>query len=556
MLKNNLKYTIIAFLFIIVGCAKRGSITGGLKDTIAPVLKNSVPENFNTNFKGDQIKLVFDENVKLKNLNKQLIISPPMKNEPLILPTTASKFITIKIKDTLQPNTTYSFNFGQSIEDNNEGNPYSQFKYIFSTGNYIDSLSLAGTVKSAYNKEVESFVSIMLYEVNENYNDSIVFKETPRYVTNTLDSLKTFRLENLKSGKYLLVAMKDQNNNNKYNPKTDKIGFKKQFITIPTDSVYELNLFKEVLPFKVFKPSQAAGNRLVMGYEGDLTKIESRPKIVLKNNNQILPIAITQLPKKDSLQIWFKPVKADSVAISITQNKYIKDFSFKIKDQKKDTLNITSLVSGTLHFRNRFAIESSTPLINFDKSKIKLINKDSVAVDFTTEYDDYNQKLFFDFKKEPLEKYTFSLLPTALTDFFEKSNDSLTYTVTTKDYADYGNLRIKLENVKKFPVIVELLDDKGTVLAAEYTDNNTTIDFNSLEPAEFTLRAIYDEIKNKVYDAGNYLEKRYSEEVIYYSKKIDVRANWDVEQIFDLSIPYLAEPKKKVDNKKKSSANF
>ncbi|MEC5165891.1 uncharacterized protein (DUF2141 family) [Flavobacterium sp. PL11] len=556
MLKNNLKYTLIAVLFIMVGCAKRGSITGGLKDTIAPVLKNSFPENFNTNFKGDQIKLVFDENVKLKNLNKQLIISPPMKNEPLILPTTASKFITIKIKDTLQPNTTYSFNFGQSIEDNNEGNPYSQFKYIFSTGNYIDSLSLAGTVKSAYDKEAESFVSIMLYEVNENYNDSIVYKETPRYVTNTLDSLKTFRLENLKSGKYLLVAMKDQNNNNKYNPKTDKIGFKKQFITIPTDSVYELNLFKEVLPFKVFKPSQAAGNRLVMGYEGDLSKFEGRPKIVLKNNNQILPIAITQLPKKDSIQIWFKPIKADSLAISITKDKYIKDFSLKIKDQKKDTLTISSLISGSLHFRNRFTLETSTPLLKFDISKIKLINKDSSAVDFTTEYDDYNQKLFFDFKKEPLEKYTFTLLPGALTDFFEKSNDSLTYTVNTQDYADYGNLRIKLENVKKFPVIVELLDDKDTVLAAEYTDNNTTIDFNSLEPAEFTLRAIYDENKNKVYDAGNYLEKRYSEEVIYYSKKIDVRANWDIEQIFDLGMPYIPEPKKKIDNKKKSSANF
>ena len=122
MLKNNLKYTFLLLLFVVIGCAKRGSITGGLKDTIAPVLKVSFPENFNKNFKGNQIKLVFDENVKLKDLKKQLIVSPPMKNEPLILPTTASKTITIKIKDTLQPNTTYSFNFGQSIADNNEGN--------------------------------------------------------------------------------------------------------------------------------------------------------------------------------------------------------------------------------------------------------------------------------------------------------------------------------------------------------------------------------------------------------------------------------------------------
>ena len=102
-------------------------------------------------------------------------------------------------------------------------------------------------------------------------------------------------------------------------------------------------------------------------------------------------------------------------------------------------------------------------------------------------------------------------------------------------------------------MIIELTDDKGIVLASEYSESATTLDFNLLEPAKFTLRAIYDENKNKFYDSGNYLEKRYSEEVIYFSKEIDVRANWDVEQIFDLSIPYTPEPKKKIDDKKKSN---
>ena len=183
-------------------------------------------------------------------MNKQLIISPPMKHEPLITPTNVSKYINIKILDTLQPNTTYSFNFGQSIEDNNEGNPYNQFKYVFSTGSFIDSLSIGGTVKDAYNKEVESFVSIMLYDVNDKFKDSVVYNEAPRYITNTLDSLKTFKLENLKAGKYLLVAMKDYNSNNKFNPKKDKIGFHKEFITIPNDTTYELKIFKEALAFK------------------------------------------------------------------------------------------------------------------------------------------------------------------------------------------------------------------------------------------------------------------------------------------------------------------
>ncbi|MGZ9734554.1 Ig-like domain-containing protein [Flavobacterium sp. GNP002] len=549
MLKNNLKYTFFLLLLITIGCAKRGSITGGLKDTIAPVLKVSFPENFSKNFKGNEIKLVFDENIKLKNLNKQLIISPPMKYEPSILPTTPSKTITIKIKDTLQPNTTYSFNFGQSIADNNEGNPFNQFKYVFSTGDYIDSLSLGGTVKSAYDKEVESFVSVMLYDVNDAFKDSVVYNENPRYVTNTLDSLKTFRFENLKAGKYLLVAMKDYNSNNKYNPKTDKIGFSKEFITIPNDTLYELELFKETLPFKTFKPSQASGNRLLLGYEGVVNSAAARPKLILRNNTEVLSNIITKFPKKDSLQVWYKPIKVDSLNLAVAKDKYEANFTFKIKDQKKDTLSISALQTGNLKFRERFTLESSTPLIRIENSKINLINNAKTAVPFTTEYDEFNQKLYFDFKKETSENYTFELLPGALTDFFEKSNDTLTYKLSTKSTADYGNLTVVLENIKEFPVIVELTNIKGDVLATEYTEKNTTLEFNLIEPALYTLRAIYDTNKNKEWDSGNYLEKRQSEEVIYFSKEIDVRSNWDVNQIFDLSIPYTPEPKKKTDKK-------
>ena len=549
MLKNNLKYTFFLLLLITVGCAKRGSITGGLKDTIAPVLKISFPENFSKNFKGNEIKLVFDENIKLKNLNKQLIISPPMKYEPSILPTTPSKTITIKIKDTLQPNTTYSFNFGQSIADNNEGNPFNQFKYVFSTGDYIDSLSLGGTVKSAYDKEVESFVSVMLYDVNDTFKDSVVYNENPRYVTNTLDSLKTFRFENLKAGKYLLVAMKDYNSNNKYNPKTDKIGFSKEFITIPNDTLYELELFKETLPFKTFKPSQASGNRLLLGYEGVVNSAAARPKLILRNNTEVLSNIITKFPKKDSLQVWYKPIKVDSLNLAVAKDKYEANFTFKIKDQKKDTLSISALQTGNLKFRERFTLEGSTPLIRIENSKINLINNAKTAVPFTTEYDEFNQKLYFDFKKEPSENYTFEILPGALTDFFEKSNDTLTYKLSTKSTADYGNLTVVLENIKEFPVIIELTNIKGDVLATEYTEKNTTVEFNLIEPALYTLRAIYDTNKNKEWDSGNYLEKRQAEEVIYFSKEIDVRSNWDVNQIFDLSIPYTPEPKKKTDKK-------
>lgn len=529
MSKTIVKFVCFLSLILMASCAKRGTITGGTKDTLAPVLNASWPKNRTTNFNGNEIKLVFDEYVKLKNLNKQLIVSPPLKNQPEITPQTASKYLTIKLNDTLQPNTTYSFNFGQSIQDNNEGNPLSQFKFVFSTGAYIDSLSLGVKIKDAHEKKVDNFVSVMLYEKNEKFNDSTIYKETPRYITNSLDSLKQVKLDNIKAGTYYLIALKD-NGNNKFNPKTDKIGFQKQTITIPNDSVFEVELFKETLPFKALKPTQASNNRLLMGYEGKPKGV----KVTVKNGADILPSLVTNFPKKDSLQIWFNPIKSDSLKVEVEKDNFKKQFVVKYKTQKQDSLSIAAEFSGELPLRETFTLNSSIPLVKWDTTKISIFNKDSIAVPFETKYDESEQKFLLHFNKEPLEKYKITLMPGALVDFYSNQNDTLRYTVATKNASDYGNLKVVLEHVKRFPILVELTDKDGKVKAFEYSDKESTIVFDALEPALYTLRIIYDDNKNKEWDTGNYMEKRQSEEVIYFPKELDVRANWDVEQPFNV----------------------
>lgn len=526
----NYCFIIVILVVSLSSCAKRGQITGGLKDSIPPILTNSFPKNKSIDFNSNEIKLTFDEYVKLKDVSKQLIVSPPMKNAPIITPTNASKRITIKLKDTLLPNTTYSFNFGNSIQDNNEGIPYQQFKYVFSTGSYIDSLTLEGTIKDAYNKEVDNFVSVMLYEKNEKFTDSIVYKENPTYITNTLDSLKTFRLENLKAGNYMLVAMKDYNSNFKFDPKRDKIGFYNKTVTLPDPAIYELELFKEQLPFKAFKPIQTSGNTILIGYEGKADK----SVVKVKNEGVEIPTKITKFPKKDSLQVWFSIPKVDSLQVSITKEVFEKSFYIKIKNQKPDSLKVSPLQSGTLEFRDKFTLLTETPLEKIDASKITLLNKDSLQVAFTTEYDEFNKKLEFNFTKEPLEKYSLTLLPGALLDMFGKASDSLKYKFSTKSTSEYGNLRLLLQNVKSFPLIVELTNKKGETQAMFYAEKETKVDFDYLKPDFYTIRIIYDENKNKVWDSGSYLEKRQTEEVIYFPKEIDVRANWDVEQTVDL----------------------
>ena len=417
MLKNKFTIFVLFIIFFSIGCARRGNISGGNKDTIAPILRYSLPKNYTTNFKGNEIKLYFNEYIQLKDVAKQLVISPPMTTAPDVLPNNPSKMIKIVIKDTLRPDTTYSLNFGQSLQDNNEGNSFPDFKYVFSTGSEIDSLKIEGTIKDALEQKTDNFVSIMLYEINEKYTDSVIYKQKPRYVTNTLDSLKTWKIENIKAGKYLLIALKDYNSNNKFDAKKDKIGFVKEQILIPTNKSYELKLFKEQLKTKFLKPSQASGNRAIIGFEGDVAGIVG----TLKNKNEVLETVITKIPKNDSLQIWYKKIKTDSLQLSLTKDIYSKSSYFKIKDQKKDTLNLTPSQTGNLNFRDVFSLSSSTPIIKFDDSKISLRNKDSVVVPFSKTYDAFNQQIIFDFKKEEGQKYVFRFIPGAITDFYNKS---------------------------------------------------------------------------------------------------------------------------------------
>ncbi len=249
------------------------------------LLQKTTPENYSTNFNAKEIKIYFDEYIKIQNLQKNLIVSPPMEPGPEITPLgTASKYITIKIHDTLSPNTTYAFNFGESIIDNNESNPYPFYRYVFSTGSFIDSLSVNGTITDALKRNAEEFVTVMLYEVDSTFTDSVIYKRKPNYVTNTLDSTTTFKINNLKAGNYLMVALKDENSNYSFEQKTDKIGFLKDFISIPSDSSYNIELFREDIDFKITRPFLASGQKIAFGYEGSheqmrLKLLSSKPTL-------------------------------------------------------------------------------------------------------------------------------------------------------------------------------------------------------------------------------------------------------------------------------------
>ncbi len=513
-------------LVLFFACANRGNPNGGPKDEEPPKIVKATPNNYSTNFSKKVIKIYFNEYIKIKNLQKQLIISPPMKNTPEVTPLgTASKHITIKIYDTLQPNTTYAFNFGNSIVDNNEENPFTYYKYVFSTGNYIDSLSVSGRVKDAVLRKPEDFISVRLYEIDSSFNDSVVYNKLPKYVTNTLDSATTYSIENIKEGKYLLVALKDKNQDNKYQQNTDKIGFYPSFISIPTDSLYTLSLFQEAPDFKVIRPRLMAGQKIVFGFQGDYANTTINTLSPVPNNFRS---RITKDPKTDSLLYWYKPKlkDVDSLIFRVVNKNYEEDFTVKIKDQKKDTLAFHALPQGTILLEEDFTITASTPLTKFTKKKFTIQDKDSLEVLYKIKKDTLKNTIAFQFDKTENNRYRITALPGAFTDFFNSINDTLQYNVNTKSLADYGNIRINLQNVT-YPIIVQLTDKNGTVKKEQYSTKKEPVDFRLVEPGTYYFRVIFDTNKNKKYDSGNYLKKTQAERVSHYKEKIEVRANWD-----------------------------
>ncbi|WP_290700528.1 Ig-like domain-containing protein [Lacinutrix sp.] len=527
---QNRFYNILFFIsiaLIIASCANRGTPSGGEKDILPPEIVKSEPENYTTNFNSKEIRIYFNEYIKTKDLSKQLVISPPMKTQPDITPLgSASKYITIKIFDTLQPNTTYAFNFGNSIVDNNEENAFKYYRYVFSTGSYIDSLSVKGSIKDALISEVDDFVSVALYEVDSTYSDSLIYKTQPNYITNTLDSTTSFKVENIKAGKYMLRALKDRNGDNKFQQKTEKIAFYETPITLPQDTskTFELELFAEKPNYRASKPSLVAGEKIIFGYEGDYknTKIELLSKVTDSFKGRYF-----KDEKADSLLYFYNPkLKVDSLIFKVTNLKAIDTFTVKIKDKERDSLVVQANPKGNIGVEKDFFISSNIPFEKIDETKITIRDKDSALVDFKTEYDSLKNNYAVKFNKTQDNKYKIIILPDALTDLFENTNDTLNYSVKTLTEYKYFNSRIILENAK-YPVIVQLTDSKYKVVAEQYIEKPQPVDFRYLDPKDFYLRVIYDSNKNGKYDTGDYLKGIQPERVSYHPDVIEGTAGFE-----------------------------
>jgi uncharacterized protein (DUF2141 family) len=473
------------FLFIVgafthSGCAVRIPPTGGPRDTLPPVLVSAVPVEFSRHISSNKIALKFDEYIDAKDIRTELVVNPVPKIEPI----TDGRLqnVTIKLKDTLQPNTTYTLNFYKGIKDVNEGNILRNFTYVFSTGDKIDSGQFTGNVLLALTGKVDSSLVVVL---QKKLDDSAVYKERPRYLTR-LDSTGRFIFRYIEPGRYAVYAMKDEGSSHKYLSKAQLFAFADSPVVV----------------------SEATSPLTLYAYS-EIADTKSSSKSSGSSNGQTAQATSTKSTKKS-------------------------------RDKDKRLELLTNATNGAFDILDTFRLTFATGLKSFDSSLIRFTNENFKDIDLKLYrwVRDTTNKNFYLAYLWPLDTKFNLILPK---DFGSDSagrkllkDDTITF--RTKKDIEYGEVRVRIFNLDltRRPVLLFYQSD-----ALKYSypfGNKKEVRKILFKPGDYELRVLYDTNGNGKWDPGEFFGKhRQPERVVTILKKFKVKANWDNEPDITLS---------------------
>lgn len=574
-------------------CANtRGAPTGGPKDTIPPVVLNMEPDSNAINFpvvKG-KITITFDEYVQLKDPSKNIILSPPQKKRPKT--SIKGKSIVVTFEEPLDSNTTYSLNFGNAIVDNNESNPLPFFTYTFSTGTTIDTMMLSGNVYDYATLLPVEGATVSLYH---NAKDSSVFNDLPAAVTKT-DKWGYFVVRNIKNVPYRVYTIKDENNNNKYDPGLELVGF--------LDSLYTPNVIMEKgmpqLGIYDMKDTLACMSRpseieLVMfpekttkQYIRDYKRVSERGSYIKFGapNVQIDSFSIKGIKSsrvlqqlnatKDSLCFWIKDgsmiddtlfvgikyLKSDSLnnLVPTAENlKFILPKALRNKDKsndrskqdnkekkRKDLLELSLEATPETLDQDGFVLEFPEPLLvaKQDSLRFTMIDpkqqKFNAPYTFTRDTADLKRYILMpvdEFKKG--NEYELFIPQFAFKDIYGNTNDSTMLKVSLPNDEKLSSIAMQLTNVDT-KYIIELVNDTRDKIFRRYTvTKDSTLLFPYLKEGDYSIRITQDLNANGRLDIGDVLAGKLPEKVRLYRLPggeaiIKVGERMDIEQSVDL----------------------
>ena len=288
-------------------------------------------------------------------------------------------------------------------------------------------------------------------------------------------------------------------------------------------------LFRSPARPKLFK-----GQQIIFGYEGFVNpdSVEIR---LLNPTPEGFDSRLVKDPQTDTLYYWYKPkLEIDSLSFEVRSPGTRDTLFAKIANPERDSLKITAEPAGTIELNQDFRLRANTPLVESNEEFIRIIDQDSVEVAFSTVLELRKNQLRIIFDKTENNRYQFRALPGAVTDMFGKTNDTIRQNLSTRSLADYGNVVIRLQNRRERNLIAQLTDLEGKVIAEFPPNSSGSIEFPYVRPGRYLVRVIIDENANNKWDTGNFLEKRQPEPIQYFRDTLEVRANWDVSESFNL----------------------
>jgi uncharacterized protein (DUF2141 family) len=537
---KTLKFSLL-FLFFALGvglvllqsCAQMASPPGGKKDTLAPVVINSIPLNKSKNFKGKKIELNFNEYVTVKSLNQELLITPSVSNyETRIRPTG----LTLVLDSALKENTTYTFNFRNAIEDVAERNKGKNIKLVFSTSTTIDSLKIEGRVKQLLTNKKADNITVGLYP----YTDSLTIDKAKPYYFVRTDTSGRYALENLAAGKYYMAAFEDANNNLLYNSAKESV----DFITEPFIDLHK----NETRDFKIALQNQDALK---------LTKTTSTAKTILYEFSRGIKVAnlrfsspekpLYQIENDRNLRIYAGNLtKADTLRIEAElQDSVGRTSSLKLKAKFRELAKKEKAINTPLNFdvfpklgtpivaTDSIVLLFPKPVLQWVSRKIHILTENEDDLTFPDEAFSWNKfQNVLTLKSAFLpnrEKFTLSLEKTAFVGPEADSTNEYKQVIKRLDPEETGTIEGGIRKPGHY--IYQLL--KGEKLEKAYEQVSTgTCSFQNVEPGIYTLRAIVDTNENGQWDIGNYKTKTKSEEVFYFENKIKLKANFQLSDLW------------------------